>query len=134
MPIRKSVLPISKADGIEDPVMIYAMLFEKFFFGELAFYALACWATWITGKAMALTWRSEVKFLASALALAAAVRFLHYALYQGPFLSPVHYVADLVVLSVIGLIGYRYTRTGQMVTQYPWLYERVSPLSWKARG
>lgn len=114
--------------------MIYALIFEKFYFGELAFFGLACWATWITGKAMAQTWRSPMQFLAAAVLLAAAVRFLHYALYEGPFLSPVHYVADLIILSLVGLIGYRYTRTNQMIRQYHWLYERASALSWKPRG
>jgi hypothetical protein len=111
--------------------MIYAMIFEKFFLGELTFYLLACWATWMTGRAVASTWRSKVQFLISALGLAAGVRFLHYALYEGPFLSPIHYVSDLVVLSIVGLVAYQYTRTNQMVSQYNWLYERASPLSWR---
>ncbi|WP_348643119.1 DUF6867 family protein, partial [Mesorhizobium sp. B2-3-4] len=28
----------------------------------------------------------------------------------------------------------QYTRTNQMVTQYNWLYERASLLSWKPKG
>ena len=28
----------------------------------------------------------------------------------------------------------QYTRTNQMVTQYNWLYERASVLSWKPKG
>jgi hypothetical protein len=110
------------------------MVFEKFFVGELVFYAIACWATWMTGRAMAATWRTELKFLFSAIGLAAGVRFLHFALYEGPFLSPVHFLSDLVVLSVVGIIAYRYTRTNQMVSQYHWLYERASPLSWRNRA
>jgi hypothetical protein len=39
----------------------------------------------------------------------------------------------VIVLMVIGTIGYRYTRTKQMVRQYNWLYEKASPLSWKAK-
>ncbi|MCU0831158.1 MAG: hypothetical protein MUC58_06545 [Rhizobiaceae bacterium] len=111
--------------------MIYAMIFEKFFVGELVFYMIACWATWMTGKAIASTWQSKAKFALAAIGLAAAVRFLHYALYEGPFLSPVHYVSDLFVLSAVGLAAYQYTRTNQMVSQYHWLYERASPLSWR---
>jgi hypothetical protein len=114
--------------------MIYAMIFEKFFVGELMFYAIACWATWMTGKAVATTWRPKAKFLLSAIGLAAGVRFLHFALYDGPFLSPIHFVSDLIVLSAVGLVAFQYTRTNQMVTQYHWLYERASPLSWRDRG
>ena len=35
---------------------------------------------------------------------------------------------------VFGILGYKYTRTNQMVSQYHWLYERASPLSWRARS
>lgn len=113
--------------------MIYSMLAEHFYLGELAFFLLACWATWMTGRAVAKSWRPLVTFLIYSLLLAAAVRFLHYALYQGPFLSLTHYVSDLVILAIVGVLGYRYTRTKQMVTQYNWLFERASPLSWRAK-
>jgi hypothetical protein len=114
--------------------MIYAMIFEKFFIGELVFLGLALWATWMTGRATASTWREISAFLVYALLLAAGVRFLHFALYEGPFLSLIHYLSDLALLSLVGIIAYRYTRTGQMVTQYHWLYERASPISWRNRA
>lgn len=113
--------------------MIYSMFAEHFYWGELTFFLLACWATWMTGAAVARSWQPVSTFLIYSLLLAAAVRFLHYALYQGPFLSFSHYLSDLVILAVIGVLGYRYTRTNQMVTQYHWLYERSSPLGWKTR-
>ena len=34
-----------------------------------------------------------------------------------------YYIVDTIVLLVIGIVGYHYTRTNQMVTQYHWLYE-----------
>ena len=37
------------------------------------------------------------------------------------------------VLIIIGTLGYRYTRTKQMVRQYHWLYEKVSPLTWSKK-
>ncbi len=67
------------------------------------------------------------------LPLGAAVRFIHYALFQGTLLSLHYYVVDTIVLIIIGSIGFRYTRTRQMVRQYSWLYEKSSPLSWKAK-
>jgi len=30
-------------------------------------------------------------------------------------------------------LGYRLTRTRQMVEQYPWAYERRGPLWWRAK-
>jgi len=44
-----------------------------------------------------------------------------------------YYIVDTIVLLIVGTLGYRYTRTNQMVSQYHWLYERASPLSWKAK-
>jgi hypothetical protein len=114
--------------------MIYAMLFEKFFPGELAFFLLACWATWVTGRATAITWRPLTTLFVYMLGLAAGVRFLHYALYEGPFLSVIHYTSDLFALCIVGFVAYRFTRTNQMVSQYGWLYEKASPLSWRNRG
>ena len=44
-----------------------------------------------------------------------------------------YYIVDTIVLLIIGIVGYQYTRTNQMVTQYHWLYERASLLSWKPK-
>ncbi len=45
-----------------------------------------------------------------------------------------YYVVDTIVLLIVGTLGYRYTRANQMVTQYNWLYERSSLLSWKPKS
>ena len=68
------------------------------------------------------------------LLLGIAVRFIHHALFDGTMFSPQYYIVDTVILLVIGIVGYRYTRTDQMVTQYHWLYERASLLSWKPKA
>ena len=67
------------------------------------------------------------------LLLACAVRFLHFALFEGSLLSLRYYLSDLVVLIVFGTIGFRLTRVWQMTTQYPWLYQRTSPFGWTER-
>jgi hypothetical protein len=95
---------------------------------------LGGWAAWMTGRACAMTWRPYVSLVAYLLVLGIAVRFIHHALFDGTMLTLQYYVVDTVILLVLGTIGFRYTRTKQMVTQYHWLYERASPLSWKARG
>jgi hypothetical protein len=87
----------------------------------------------MTGRACAQTWRTYPQLLLYLIPLGAAVRFIHYALFEGTLLSLHYYLVDVVVLMVIGTIGYRYTRTKQMVRQYNWLYEKASPLSWKAK-
>ena len=67
------------------------------------------------------------------LMLAAAVRFFHYALFDGELLSPYYFLITYVWLLATATLGFRAMRTTQMVTQYRWLYERTSPLSWRDR-
>jgi hypothetical protein len=91
------------------------------------------WAAWMTGRAVARTWRPLVTLVAYTLVLGCAVRFIHYALFEGTLLSLRFYIVDTVLLALFAFAGWRYTRTTQMTTQYRWLYERVGPFSWKAR-
>ena len=65
---------------------------------------------------------------------ASRVRFIHHALFDGTMFTAQYYIVDTIVLLILGTLGYQYTRTNQMVTQYNWLYERASLLSWKAKG
>jgi hypothetical protein len=67
------------------------------------------------------------------LLLACAVRFFHFALFEGTLLSLHYYVVDALVLIGISLLGYRLTRVRQMVTQYRWLYERSGPFFWREK-
>jgi hypothetical protein len=65
--------------------------------------------------------------------LAAAVRFFHYALFDGTLTSLYYYLVTYAILVVAALLGFRVMRTTQMVTQYRWLYERTSSLTWRDR-
>jgi hypothetical protein len=84
-----------------------------------------------TGRALAHNWQDWPMVPLAMAALALAVRFIHYALFEETLLSLQFYLADFISLTVIGLIGYRYTRVGQMTTQYGWLYERTGLLSFQ---
>ncbi len=95
---------------------------------------LGGWAAWMTGRACAQTWRPQSSLIVYLLLLGVAVRFIHHALFNGTMFSPQYYVVDTIILLVFGLLGYRYTRTNQMVTQYHWLYEKTSALGWRAKG
>ena len=93
------------------------------------------WTAWRTGKSVADGWGEIVPHLVIyVLLLGIGIRFIHHALFNGTMFSPQYYLVDTVVLMVLGFLGYRYTRTNQMVTQYNWLYEKASPLSWKPKG
>ena len=91
------------------------------------------WAAWMTGRAVALTWRPYWQSVAAAALLAWGVRFIHFALFEGSFASLHYWTIDFVVVLAIALLGYRTTRARQMTTQYSWLYERTGPLTWRER-
>lgn len=95
--------------------------------------ALGGGAAWMSGRAVAITWRPTWQIVVYMLLLTFAVRFLCYGLFDETLLSLHYYLVDLVILLVIAGFGYRVTRVRQMVTQYGWLYERAGPLSWKER-
>jgi hypothetical protein len=64
--------------------------------------------------------------------LSAAVRFLHFALYQEELLSLQYYVVTLVILLIAAFAGYRSMRARQMATQYSWAFEKAG-LNWRPR-
>lgn len=95
--------------------------------------AMGGWAGWMAARGLAKGWRPFWQIVPALLAVAAAVRFIHFALFDGTLLSPHYYAVDAIVVMIVGLAGYRWTRTRQMTTQYRWLYERTSPLTWRTR-
>ena len=103
----------------------------QFFFVTLL---LGGGAAWMTGRSTAQTWRPMSSLVVYLLLLGIAVRFIHHAMFEGTMFTAQYYIVDTIVLLVVGFIGYQYTRTNQMVTQYSWLYEKVSAFSWKARN
>ena len=95
---------------------------------------LGGWAAWMTGRALALTWRPYWQVLVWSVPLTAAVRFIHFALFQGTLLTLHFSLVDFVVLAAIASVSFRRRRTRQMTTQYHWLYERTGPLTWRERA
>jgi hypothetical protein len=111
------------------------ILYEEpsFFLFALITCVLGGWAAWMTGRAMAATWRPYWQALGYALLLAALVRFIHFALFGGTLLTLHYYLVDLVVLVGFLSASFRLTRARQMTTQYRWLYERAGPFGWRAK-
>ena len=91
-------------------------------------------AAWVTGKAVAQTWRPLVQLFVYCALLTLGVRFLHYALFAEPFLPPAAVAIDFAVLLAAGLLGHRLMRARQMPTQYPWLFEPAGPFAWRQRA
>jgi len=90
-------------------------------------------AAFLAGRGLARAWKPLWRSRVYMALLAAAVRFFHYALFDAALLSPYYYLVTYLVLLAAALLGFRMMRTTQMVTQYRWLYERTSPLTWRAR-
>ena len=112
------------------------ILYEEpsFWLFVLVTVVMGGWAAWMTGRAMAITWRPYWQLVVYLLILAAAVRFIHFALFEGTLMShPVLSRSTPSSCSVIGSLGFRYYRARQMATQYRWLYERTGPFSWRER-
>lgn len=88
-------------------------------------------AAWLTGRGAAITWTHPGYIFVYSFLLTCASRFLHYALGDGPLLATTYFLVDFaVILASMGL-AFRVTRANQMATQYFWLYERTSPVSWR---
>jgi len=103
--------------------------------GLLAFIildGLGAAAAFATGRALASGWNPQWRIVPAALALAAAVQFLHYALFQEPLLSAHYYVVAFALLLIAAWVGYAAMRARQMATQYSWAFERVG-LGWRGR-
>ena len=88
----------------------------------------------MTGQALAATWRPFWHAGPYALLLGFGDRFVIYALFQGDLFLPSGYVIDTVWLFAVITFAFRVTRARQMVTQYPWLYERSGLLSWRDKA
>jgi hypothetical protein len=101
-------------------------------------------AAFMAGRAIARSWKPFTRLVFYMLLLSLAVRFLHWGLFmdatyqswrdmQGTLLSPYYYAVDTLVLLALAALGYRLERARQMTTQYSWIYERTSPLTWRRR-
>ena len=91
-------------------------------------------AAFLAGRGLARSWKPFWRIFFYMALLAGAVRFFHYALFDGKLLSPYYYLVTYAVLLIAASLGFRAMRTTQMVTQYRWLCERTSPLTWRDRA
>ena len=79
-------------------------------FGLLAFIildVLGAAAAFATGRALASGWGPRWRIVPAMIALAAAVQFLHFALFQEDLLSPHYYLVTFALLLIAAWVGYR---------------------------
>jgi hypothetical protein len=85
-----------------------------------------------TGRALAKGWSPAWLILPYMAVLSAAVRFLHFSLFQEDLGSLHYYLITLIVLLVVASAAYKSMRARQMATQYSWAYEKAG-LNWRPR-
>jgi len=86
-------------------------------------------AAWLTGRATARNWSPWWKLVFYVVLLTAALRFIHFALFEGTFFLPqstfwtaLHFAGvDFVVLMAAAAAGRQLTRSRQMKRQYGFL-------------
>lgn len=100
------------------------------FLGMAVLFAVAAA---LTGRTMAEIWRPGWQILPVALTLAAADRFLLYALYDARLLSAGGFAIAAGVLALATAASFYRARARKMVRQYPWLYQRSGPFGWRPR-
>ena len=87
-------------------------------------------AAWLTGRATARTWSAWWKLVLYVVLLTIALRFIHFALFEGSFFLPASTLAralefalvDFVVLMFAAVLGRKLTRSRQMARQYGFLH------------
>lgn len=90
-------------------------------------------AAWLSGRAIAQTWRPAWQVFVYSLILGCAVRFIHFSLFDGTLLSAHYYLIDSAVCMALGFLGFRAARVSQMVSQYRWVNRPDGPLRWRRR-
>ncbi|MEW6254576.1 MAG: DUF6867 family protein [Pseudomonadota bacterium] len=90
-------------------------------------------AAWLTGRAVARGWSPYWQVPVYSALLTAAVRFCHFALFNGTLRAYDYYLLELVLLASIATLGFRSVRKRQMVRRYDWLFLPAGPLVWTAR-
>jgi hypothetical protein len=87
----------------------------------------------LAGRAVALTWRPWWQVVVYSLMLGAAVRFIHFALFDGTLLSIHYYLVDTAVCAALAFVGFMAARAARMAGQYPWIHEQDGMLRWRRK-
>lgn len=90
-------------------------------------------AAWMSGRAVAQTWRPGWQVVPYAFLLACADRFLAWALFGAPLLAPVGFAIGWALLAAIALVAWRLASVRLQLRQYPWLFERSGVFSLRRR-
>jgi len=88
-------------------------------------------ASFMMGRALADTWRPHWQTIVYGRLLGVANRLFQNFFFGNDVLNLIAYGIGAAVLIAAAIISYRATQAHKMVTQYPWIYERSGPFSWR---
>ncbi len=91
-------------------------------------------ASYMSGRSLALGWKPLWMVVVYMMIFGAGLRFIHFALFRDTLTSVQYYIVQTLIIIGFALLGYRMTRSSQMTEQYPWLYERTGPLTWRPKS
>ena len=91
-------------------------------------------ASFMTGLGLANTWRPMWQTVLYSALLGLVDRFLTWSLFQGELFHLLGYLVHTLFILIICSLAYRLTLARKMVTQYPWIYQRSGPFTWRRRG
>jgi hypothetical protein len=92
------------------------------------------WAAWRAGKAVAGAWKPAWTLVPYMMILGLAVRFIHFALFEGTLLTVQYYIVDVAVITACALLGWRHERAGAMARQYAFAFERTGSFGWRRKA
>ncbi len=87
--------------------------------------------TAIAGRGLASRWYPAKLLPLIVLLIAAFVRFLHFALYDGTLFSTYYFLADFIFCLFFAALSYFDRRAALMSGLYPWAFRRYGLLGWK---
>lgn len=87
-----------------------------------------------TGQGLARGWKPVWQVWIYCLLLGGVDRFLTWGLFSGDATVVSGYLLDTAFLLTVGTLSWLATRAGRMVSQYPWMYERVGPFSYRRKS
>lgn len=100
----------------------------RLFIDLLGFMAAAA-----TGRSFATSWSPMWLVVPAMAALAAALNFLHYALFEEQLASPYYFGVTFVAMLLGAALGYRAKRAAQMGAQYRWMFQNDG-MFWRERA
>jgi hypothetical protein len=91
-------------------------------------------AALMAGKSLATGWKPLLFVGLYMIPFTLGMRFLNFALFGAQLTSVQYFITHGLIFCAAAYLGYRMKRVAQMTNQYPWLYEKTGPLTWRSKA